>query len=166
MSYSAQTVSSYTQEEFDALWNDCANEIVGKTMPIADVTECKSTVFSVMNQQPFKLKISKDNKDISYITGSIKENNHFFILSGVHGNDSTGSRAWLYDTNYWAKVKEILVANNAIAYAGEMIKNESAYNQLLKVDSLNLYPDSTFSTSNEVVVPNLFTKIDICFLHD
>ena len=50
------------------------------------------------------------------------------------------------------------------AYSGEMVKDESAYNHLIDVSDLGLYPNATFSVSNIQAIPALgFTRANICF---
>lgn len=164
----ARSVTSYTVEQLDALWLDCRAHIVGGTMPHEDATHCRSEVFNSMNRQPIKMAVSDDdNKDISYLTGYKTNDDHFFVVSGLHGKDTSGSKGWLFKGTYWSTIKQYLVDNNLVAYAGEMLKDRSAYNHVLTVSDLNLYPGATFSTSNLREIPSLgFTTINICFLHN
>ena len=163
----ARSVTSYTQDQFDLLWADCRAQVVGGTMPIEDADECKSQVFNSMNSQPIKMAVAdSQSKDISYLTGYKTDDDHFYVVSGLHGNDTGGSKGWLYTTQYWSIIRQWVVDNNMTAYAGEMVKDESAYNHLLDVSDLGLYPNATFSVSNIQAIPALgFTRANICFLH-
>ena len=164
----ARSVINYTEEQLDALWADCSSQIVGGTMPHSEHDHCKSEVFNSMNRQPIKMAVSDDdNKDISYLTGYKTDDDHFYVVSGLHGNDTGGSKGWLYTTEYWSTIRQWVVDNNMTAYSGEMLKDESAYNHLLDVSDLGLYPNATFSVSNITERPAVgFTTADICFLHN
>ena len=164
----ARSVINYTEEQLDALWLDCRAHIVGGTMPHEDATHCRSEVFNSMNRQPIKMAVTDSQlKDISYLTGYKTDDDHFYVVSGLHGNDTGGSKGWLYTTQYWSTIRQWLVDNNMTAYAGEMLKDESAYNHLLTISDLGVYPNATFSVSNITERPAVgFTTVDICFLHN
>lgn len=164
----ARSVTSFTQDQFDALWADCRAHVVGGTMPTEDADDCKSQVFDSMNSQPIKMAVADDdNKDISYLTGYKSDDDHFYVMSGLHGSDTSGSKGWLYTTQYWSTIRQWVVDNNMTAYAGEMVKDASAYNHLLTISDLGVYPNATFSVSNIQAIPALgFTRANICFLHN
>ena len=161
----ARTVTQYTQEQLEALWSDCSTDVVGRTMPLHDVDYCKSEVFRILNDQPIKMAVADDNnKDVSYLTGYKTEDDRFYILSGLHGRDTDGSKAWLYSSDYWSTVRQWIVDNNMTAYSGEGIKDEALYNHLLIVDELGLYPNATYSVTDECDRGDFIT-VNICFLH-
>lgn len=170
MTFTVSTIDEISSTNFDVLWNDCKSSVIGKTFPMLQEATCRDTIFNGFNQQSIKLKIAKDGTDICILSG-IEDSNRFNVRLGLHGNDASGSKAWLYSSEYWIAIKNHLVSESLTAYGGEMMKDESAYNHVVAIANSNTYPNASFVTQNESAQSGVsdfikdYTKIEVWFNH-
>lgn len=164
MSYTVQNIDSINETDFDSLWEDCNLVIEGETFPFTGGVQTKETIFSLINSLDIAFKVQKDGVDIAVLAGS-KDNNKLSIGPVLFGNDTFGSKSWLYDAEYWSAIKEHTVSQSCSGHGGEVVKNSSIYNMLIAVHSNSLYPSSTLEETNTRTQGNI-TTTTIWFNHN
>lgn len=164
MTYTIQNINLINQLDFDSLWEDCKNVIETETFPFTGGVQTKETVFALINSLDIKFKVQKDGVDIAVLAGS-KDNNKLSIAPALFGNDSSNSKSWLYDADYWSAIKAYTTSQSCLGYGGEVVKNSSAYNMLITVHNNSLYPNSTLEETNTRTQGNI-TTTTIWFNHN
>ena len=164
MTYTVQNIDSISQLAFDSLWEDCKTVVENETFPYAQKGYTKETVFILINSLDIKFKVQKNNIDIAVLAGN-KDNNKINIGPALFGNDSQGSKSWLYDVDYWSAIREYTTSQSCLGYGGEVVKNSSAYNMLIRIDNNSLYSSSTLEETNTRTQGNI-TTTTIWFNHN
>ena len=164
MTYTVQSINSINQSDFDNLWEDCKTVIESETFPFTGGVQTKETIFSLINSLDIKFKVQKNNIDIAVLAGN-KDNNKINIGPALFGNDSQGSKSWLYDADYWSAIKEYTTSQSCLGYGGEVVKDSSAYNMLIAVHNNSLYSNSTLEETNTRTQGNV-TTTTIWFNHN
>ena len=169
MAYNIQTIDSISESEFNSIWEDCKDVIETETFPPAVVrsfneTNTKKTVFGLFNIMcDIKFKIQKDDLDVAFLAGT-KVDNTLSVGPALFGNDSQGSKSWLYDADGWSILKDYVIENNCTTFEGNAIKNSTMYNMLVYVGNNSIYPNSTLELSDRTI--GGITSTSIKFVHD
>ena len=166
MAYNIQTIDSISESEFNSIWEDCKDTIENETFPPEVVqslneSDTKRTVFGLFNMCSIKFKIQEDGLDIAFLAGT-KVDNTLSIGPALFGNNSQGSKSWLYDS--WSILKDYVIDNECTTFEGNAIKNSTMYDMLVYVGNNSIYPDSTLELSDRTV--GGITSTSIKFIHD
>ena len=157
MTYSIEKIDSINQADFDALWEDCKTIIETETFPFSGGVQTKETIFSLINSLDIAFKVQKDGKDIAVKAGW-KENNKLNIGPVLFGNNSEGSKAYIYDSDYWTVIKDFTISIGCAAYGGEVVKNSSVENWFTSVGNNLIYPNATLEKETDRVQGSIVSR--------
>lgn len=152
-------VTSFTDAMFDALYADCSADMDAGSYPwhlfvASTEAEKKAHLKEAFNDAPFMFTVDEDGHYLMLNAGTITSGVFDWYL-GLIGQDTGGSKGWLYRSDYQAARNAFWTSQSIIEWRVETVGAGTAmHDHMISAVNANTIP-GTFSSVTEELTPDI-----------
>lgn len=150
-------VTSFTDAMFDALYADCSADMDAGSYPwhlfnASTEAEKKAHLKAAFNDAPFMFTVDEDGHYLMLNAGTVT-NGVFEWYLGLIGQDTNGSKAWLYRSDYQAARNAFWPAQNITEWRVETMGSGTAmHDHIISARNANTITDTFTSVTEDLAV--------------